>query len=152
MTKPFDCHAALQNWDARWSSKKKAWCCKHEMKGCGDSFCDNLEELHRWTKSKKAFCCRTEGNGCTGSQPLILRPVLATLGDTQRCTQFTPGLDTLCSRSRTNRMFKRSIVPLASIAMTVFPTSFMAGLQPRSIGVAHTRVWLALDLTIQLSL
>ena len=24
MTKPFDCHAALQNWDARWSSKKKA--------------------------------------------------------------------------------------------------------------------------------
>lgn len=69
VTKPFDCHAALQNWDARWSSKKKAWCCKHEMKGCGDSFCDNLEELHRWTKSKKAFCCRTKGNGCTGSQP-----------------------------------------------------------------------------------
>lgn len=24
VTNPFDCHAALQNWDARWSSKKKA--------------------------------------------------------------------------------------------------------------------------------
>lgn len=68
VTKPFDCHAALQNWVTRWSAEKKAWCCKHEMKGCVDSYCDNLEELHRWTKSKKAFCCRIEGNGCTGSQ------------------------------------------------------------------------------------
>lgn len=72
VSKPFDCGAALQNWVARWSEKKKDWCCKHEMKGCGDAFCENFEELRLWTTKKKAFCCRTTGNGCTGSQPPLV--------------------------------------------------------------------------------
>jgi len=32
--KPFDCLAALDNWEQAWSGKKKSWCCEHEDRGC----------------------------------------------------------------------------------------------------------------------
>lgn len=33
-TKPFDCLAALDNWERAWSVAKKHWCCRNERKGC----------------------------------------------------------------------------------------------------------------------
>jgi hypothetical protein len=53
VTKPFDCHAALQNWDARWSSKKKArlrapWAPWGRMVGW-----DEVVKRHRAVQSRR---------------------------------------------------------------------------------------------------
>mmetsp|Transcript_28267 Transcript_28267/g.66427 ORF Transcript_28267/g.66427 Transcript_28267/m.66427 type:complete len:458 (+) Transcript_28267:65-1438(+) len=32
----FDCSAGYANWQAGWSTEKKAWCCQHQAKGCSD--------------------------------------------------------------------------------------------------------------------
>lgn len=70
--KPFDCQAALGNWEAAWADAKKSWCCEHERVGCvtAESFYCHDDETNwerDWSDEKKTLCCANDRVGCPNS-------------------------------------------------------------------------------------
>jgi len=70
--KPFDCQAALVNWERAWSDAKKHWCCENELLGCrplksGVTMCEG----QGYTMQQCSFvgCCifNTTSNQCTSA-------------------------------------------------------------------------------------
>lgn len=76
----YGCRAEPPNSTDAWSKAKRAWCCRHEDKGClpvneqpfdcQDGY-EDWEEA--WRVEKQEWCCMEEGRGCQG--PSVLRAV-----------------------------------------------------------------------------
>jgi len=77
----FDCAAGLARWQDGWSEKKKAWCCKHEQRGCQSTTTSMIpfdckaglaKAATGWSDSKKDWCCRHRSVGCGDSRIHVL--------------------------------------------------------------------------------
>jgi len=81
---PFDCGAALSNWEAAWSDAKKSWCCVHTSLGCSTTTtpaqtshpfdCNAAAANWRatWSAAKKDWCCKSVSLGCVTEQTTLL--------------------------------------------------------------------------------
>jgi len=70
--KQYDCGIDRVDWENRWSTHKKAWCCLHNHVGCPprstdapyDCSTDNAHDRTEWSVSRKAWCCEFKLIGC----------------------------------------------------------------------------------------
>jgi len=64
---PYDCIFGFFTWKETWSEEKKAWCCKHEKKGCADNTgktYDCTGSSASWDKARRSWCCVKESIAC----------------------------------------------------------------------------------------
>jgi len=67
--KEYDCMNGLFNWRKAWTDGKKAWCCKHEDRGCegGDGApydCKDAGGAQDWSTKRRTWCCLHENTAC----------------------------------------------------------------------------------------
>jgi len=73
---PHDCITDFSEWQTKWSTARKEWCCDHALRGCSDgpaSFAESREQgifdcaqgfEEEWTVPKQAWCCVHATKGC----------------------------------------------------------------------------------------
>merc|ERR1740121_3506048 len=82
----FDCENGFFTWETTWSTKKKAWCCEHHVRGCKPTTSFALVRSFRttlkapgplydcaagflnwakgWSTRKKSWCCEHDQVAC----------------------------------------------------------------------------------------
>mmetsp|Transcript_26195 Transcript_26195/g.74466 ORF Transcript_26195/g.74466 Transcript_26195/m.74466 type:complete len:431 (+) Transcript_26195:26-1318(+) len=98
----YDCNDGLADWEFRWASKKKAWCCQQQAIPTCDAF-DCRAELGGapWPAKKAKWCCEYRQSGCP-SQPTTTRPITfdCSLSVQSWETEWTLDRKTWCCQQR----------------------------------------------------
>merc|ERR1719221_754241 len=80
----YDCMYGLFTWKQTWSKRKKAWCCKHQKRGCEAGMVNTYDCAGgpaSWKGTQRAWCCMKEGVACPEPPTApIQRPVWTSPG------------------------------------------------------------------------